>query len=76
MPDPALDTYNNDITLNPEWLEEQVNRLAGWEMLHRHVKHQHNLPMKPLDLCDKIGVNKGYVHQVIKTVQNKLNAER
>ena len=27
----------DDITLDPEWIEEQVNRLAGWEYLNRRM---------------------------------------
>jgi len=30
----------DDITLDPEWIDEQVNRLAGWEYLNRYVRHQ------------------------------------
>ena len=49
----------DDITLDPEWIKEQVNRLAGWEYLNRYVRHQLETPMRPQELCDKIGVYKG-----------------
>ena len=74
--DQATDTYQQDLTLDEKFIEEQIDRLLGWEILQRYCNNQENLPMKPLDLCDKIGVNKGYVHQVIIIARNKLNAER
>jgi len=64
-----------DITLDPEWIEEQVNRLAGWEYLNRRLKHQLNEPMRPQDLCDKLGVHKGYIHEMTKSVRKKINAK-
>ena len=76
MQDPATDTSQQDITLNQDFIDEQIDRLLAWEILQRYSRSYENLPMKPLDLCDKIGVNKGYVHQVITTVRKKLNAER
>ena len=36
-----------DITLDPEWIEEQVDRLAAWEYLNRYVKHELDQPMRP-----------------------------
>lgn len=74
--DQASDTSQQDLTLDGEFINNQIDRLLGWEILQRYCNNEENLPMKPLDLCDKIGVNKGYVHQVIITVRKKLNAER
>lgn len=74
--DRASDTSQQDLTLDQDFIDNQIDRLLGWEILQRYCNNQENLPMKPLDLCDKIGVNKGYVHQVIITVRKKLNAER
>jgi hypothetical protein len=73
--DQDTDTFPRDITLDPEFVDQQIDRMLGWEILNRYLNHQVNIPMQPLELCDKIGVNKGYVHQVIKTVKQKLNAE-
>lgn len=74
--DRASDTSQQDLTLDQDFIDNQIDRLLGWEILQRYCNNQENLPMKPLDLCDRIGVNKGYVHQVIITVRKKLNAER
>jgi hypothetical protein len=74
--DRASDTSQQDLTLDQDFIDNQIDRLLGWEILQRYCNNQENLPIKPLDLCDRIGVNKGYVHQVIITVRKKLNAER
>ena len=65
----------DDITLDPEWIDEQVNRLAGWEYLNRYVRHQIDKPMRPEELCDKIGVYKGHIHDISKSVKKQLNAK-
>lgn len=64
-----------DITLDPEWIEEQVDRLAAWEYLNRYVKHELDQPMRPQELCDRIGVHKGYIHEMTKSARKKLNAK-
>ena len=64
-----------DITLDPEWIEEQVDRLAAWEYFNRYVKHELDQPMRPQELCDRIGVHKGYIHEMAKSVRRKLNAK-
>ena len=64
-----------DITLDPEWIKEQVHRLAGWEYLNRHVNHELDKTMLPQELCDKIGVHKGYIHEMTKSIRRKLNAK-
>ncbi len=64
-----------DITTDPVWIEEQVDRLSGWEYLNRRLRHQMDKPMRPQDLCDKIGVHKGYIHEIIKSLAKKLNAK-
>ena len=65
----------DDITLDPEWISEQVNRLSGWEYLNRYVRHELDKPMLPQELCDKIGVHKGYIHEMTKSIRKKLNAK-
>lgn len=38
-----------------EWLNEQANRLAGWEILVRTAKAEPIEPISQWDLCDRIG---------------------
>lgn len=76
MKDQVTDTSQQDITLDPKFISKEIDRLLGWEILQRFCRNEENLPMRPLDLCDKIGVNKGYVHRVTEQIKNKLHAER
>ena len=69
------DTSHKDLTLDPDFIEEQVDRLLAWEMLKRYFNNQECLEMKPLELCDKIGVNKGYIHKLIRNIRLRLNGE-
>lgn len=66
---------NSDITLSRDWCKEQTDRLIAWEMLCRYLKGDHLVPMKSLNLCDKIGVSKTYVTTLLKSVREKLNPE-
>ena len=64
-----------DITLGPDWLEEQIDRLSGWEYLNRYARGELDKPLKPQDLCDRIGVHKGYVHNVTQSIKRKLHGK-
>lgn len=68
-----------DITLSEEWQNEQISRLSAWEILQRAVKASvTGQPIEPMDateLCDSIGVNKGYAHNVLLEVRSKLHAK-
>ncbi len=57
-----------DITLNQEWLDENTDRLLAWELLRRGLMVDYSeIPSQKL--CDKIGVPKNYVFNVIKRAQ-------
>lgn len=60
-----------DITTNPKWQGEQIDRLLGYEFLRSAVLCEVR-EMEIQELCDKIGVNKGYVHKVITSARHKL----
>lgn len=60
-----------DITLNPEWLQEQADRLLGFEVL-QNVLHARYQPMDPERLADKIGADKGYSFMVVKNIKKAL----
>lgn len=60
-----------DITADPVWQKEQVDRLLGWELLRRSLLcEMHGMEIQ--ELCDRIGVNKGYVHKVLTSARQKL----
>ena len=65
-----------DITLRKDWCRQQTDRLIAWEMLSRYLKGESGVPVKSLNLCDRIGVSKTYVTTLIKGVREKLNPEQ
>ena len=63
----------SDITLNPEWQAEQMDRLLGFEILTRTLTAQYQ-PINPELLADKIGAHKGVAYTIVQNLQRKLNA--
>lgn len=62
---------NSDLTLNPQWIEAQTDRLLGFETLRNIVRANLVEELKPGVLADKIGRDKGYIHQVILGVKER-----
>lgn len=60
-----------DITLDPAWLQEQADRLLGFEVLN-NVLHARYQPIDPERLADKIGADKGYSFMVVKNIKRAL----
>tara|TARA_R110000751_G_C13456551_1_gene444828 strand:- start:116 stop:337 length:222 start_codon:yes stop_codon:yes gene_type:complete len=69
-----IDT-SHDITTNEVWIGKQIDRISGWEILKKNIDRDYR-PIKPKDLCDKMGVCDQYVSQVIQSVKNKVNAKQ
>ncbi len=61
-----------DCTLDPLWLEEQMDRLLGFEILQRTLNASYQ-PMAPELLSDKIGADKGVTHKIVKSIQKSLD---
>ena len=70
--EPATDTAS-DITTDKEWINQQIDRLLAWELLRRELTCDVS-PVETSELCDSIGVNKGYVHTVIQSVKPKFQS--
>jgi hypothetical protein len=60
-----------DVTTDPKWINEQIDRLLAWEVLQREFMCVSE-PMEILHLCDSIGVNKGFVHSTLVSIRKKL----
>lgn len=78
MESPATDTLSKsclidseeDITLDEDWINDQVDRLLAWEIMTRGLTlNTEEVP--PEKLCDMIGVPKNYVFEVIKKISNR-----
>ena len=66
---------SRDITNNPEWIAEQVDRLLGFEVLTKLLTADPR-PIPPGSLADKIGVYKGYSHSILSDISTrKLNGQ-
>lgn len=63
-----------DITLDPEFLNEQIERLLGWEIMLRECLAQKE-PIPAQELCDRIGVNKNYIHWVLEDIRERISNE-
>lgn len=61
-----------DITLDPKWQDEQVDRLLGFEILQRmlHAKYQ---PIEAAVLADKVAIDKGAAYRIIRSIEQNLN---
>lgn len=63
-----MDTEEEEVTLNQEWLDSNTDRLLSWEILRRTLTLDcREIPSQKL--CDMIGVPKNYVFNVIKRAQ-------
>ena len=61
---------DDDITLNEEWIQEQVDRILAWEIMTRALTlDTREIPAEKL--CDMIGMPKNYVFEVIKKASKK-----
>lgn len=60
-----------DITNDPKWIDEQLDRLLAFEVLHMAATMRQT-PLTPAELGDKIGIHKGFSHQVIENIRNAL----
>lgn len=56
---------NQHITLDPAWIDDQMDRFLGFEILTRTLSARYQ-PIEPESLADKIGADKGITHKVIK----------
>ena len=65
----------SDITLDPKWQDEQVDRLLGFEILQRmlHAEYQ---PIEAAILADKDAIDKGAAYRIIRSIEQNLNGNR
>ena len=63
---------SSDITLDPDWQAEQMDRLLGFEILQRACTATYQ-PIDPELLADKIGASKGLSFKIVKNLSRRLN---
>jgi len=67
--------YSKEITSSRKWRNEQIHRLASWEMLRRFILHEHTIEMSHRDMCDRIGMPKDYIRNIIQNLRNKIDGQ-
>jgi hypothetical protein len=63
------------ITLNPAWLDDQMDRFLGFEILTRTLQAKYQ-PLEPEALADKIGADKGIAYRVIRNLQRMISNDK
>ena len=66
---------SDDITMNRQWICEQIDRLLAWEILCKVATHDELYSIKSSELCDKIGANEQYFYHFFHNIKGKLNAK-
>ena len=57
-----------DITTDPEWEAEQVDRLLGFEVL-RHAVEARYQEVAPVELADRTALDKGYAYRIVEKLR-------
>tara|TARA_B100000519_G_C14238132_1_gene435832 strand:+ start:760 stop:987 length:228 start_codon:yes stop_codon:yes gene_type:complete len=70
----ATDTLH-EMVLDPDFIEEQVDRLLAWEIFVRHVKGIDQENITPSELCDRIGVHKWYINHLLEDIKLRFYAK-
>lgn len=61
-----------DITCDPDWIDEHAARLEAFEVLRNLVTVRLVHETKPALLADKLGRNKGFIHQMLNKIKERL----
>ena len=70
-----MQNSEDDPTSNREWLDEQVDRLLGFEILHRTIHAQYQ-PLEATVLSDKTGLDRNAAKRIINNLRTVLNEQR
>jgi len=74
LEDEVTDTLR-ELVLDPNFIEEQVDRLLAWEIFVRHVKGIDQEDIPPSELCDRIGVHKWYINHLLEDIKLRFYAK-
>jgi len=61
----------DDITIDPEWQAEQVDRLLGFELLQQAI-HARYQPIDAAHLADKVALDKGMAYRIVQSIQRNF----
>lgn len=63
---------DKDITLDPEWQAQNLDRLLAFEILNRTIQAKYQ-EMDPQVLADKVGMDKGFAYKMLRHISKRLN---
>ena len=74
--EPPTDTPPSDTkeTLDPAWRGQHTDRLLAFEILSRSLRACYH-PIDPEKLGEKIGQDKGAVHQIVTKLRSHYGTE-
>lgn len=71
----AMKCLESDITLDPKWQNDQIDRLLGFEIL-LHILHAEYQPIDAAVLADKVAIDKGLAYRITRSINQNLNGNR
>ncbi len=63
-----------DITCNSKWVDQQIDRLLGFEFLYQELTGYPD-PIAPSVICEKIGAHPTFTHTAILSFSKKFNSK-
>lgn len=60
-----------DPTLDPKWINENLDRMLGYEILQRSIRAEYH-EMNPVQLEDAVGADYGLYARIIKKIRTLL----
>lgn len=58
------------MTLDPGWLEQQVDRFLAFELRY-HAVHKRIVPISTQLVADKLGMNQGFVDNMLERITRR-----
>ena len=63
-----------DITCNSNWIDQQADRLLGFEVLYQELTG-HSEQISPSLICEKVGMHPTFTHCAISSFSKKFNSK-
>ena len=63
-----------DITCNSKWVDQQIDRLLGFEVLYQELTGYPD-SIAPSVICEKIGAHPTFTHTAILSFSKKFNSK-
>lgn len=64
---------DTDVTSDPDWIEQDTNRILGWELFRRFCFGEWEGGMNPNEMYDKIGVRPRDIQRALKSARKVAN---